>query len=152
MLKIVCFAVIMMFVLPLHSHESGLKPDSNAAAEAEIKALEMELAKLMVKADWSQYASHLADDYVRVGTNGQMQTKGEVLADLRSDKNKLLDLIPEDLQAKLYGDTAILNAHLTMLSRQNARVTTTFHRTTEVFVRRGDKWWIVALSDVPIRQ
>ena len=65
-----------------------------------------------------------------------------MLADYRAGKNMPLDAIPEELEVRVFGEAAILTGHLTTLVRQNGRVTTTFLRATEVFVKRDEKWFL----------
>ena len=149
-IKICGCLMFSLLALTAGAQGPGLKADADPSGASEIKNLELELAKLIVKGDWAQYSIHLGDDYVRVGAHGEVENKDEVLAGYRSGKNLILDMIPEDLQVKSYGDTAILNEHLTMLVRQNGHVITSVHRVTEVFIRRAGQWSMVALSDVPM--
>ncbi|MBZ5722810.1 MAG: nuclear transport factor 2 family protein [Acidobacteriia bacterium] len=146
------FALILLTALslPVLAQDATLKADANPPAESEVKKAEADLAKLLVQADWDQYAARLSDDYVRTENNGDVKTKAEVLADLRSGKSKLLDVIPEELQVRLYGDTAILTGHLSALTRQNGRVTTVFSRITETFVKHNGSWFLAALQQTTV--
>jgi ketosteroid isomerase-like protein len=126
------------------AQEAGIKADTNPAAEAEIKNVEMELAKLLVKEDWDKYAAFLTEDYVRTTSKGNVQNKQEFMGDVRSPDKKVLDMMPEELQVRVFGESAILTGHLTMLARQNGRVTTSFSRYTKIFVKRNDRWMLAA--------
>ena len=53
-------------------------------------------------------------------------------------------MIPEELQVVTYGDTAVATSHVSILSRQNGKVITTFSRFTDVYVQREGKWYMVA--------
>jgi ketosteroid isomerase-like protein len=140
--------IVLALLLPLPAQETGLKASANFSIETEIKALETQLDDLLLKSNWQEYASHLADDYSQVGE--QIQNKQAVLADLQSGKVKFLYLTPDEMQVRCYGDIAILNLHLSIVARENGRVITTSHRMTKVFLRQEGRWLLVSLTDVPV--
>ena len=146
-----CLAIILLtWCLPALAQEAVLKADANPSAESEVKKLEVDLDKLLVQGDWDQYAAHLSDDYLRTENNGTVKNKAEVLSDLRSEAKKLLDVIPEELQVRVYGDAAILTGHLSALTRQNGRVTTVFSRITETYIRHNGIWFLAALQQTTV--
>jgi ketosteroid isomerase-like protein len=146
-----CFAIILLTACLLaFAQEAGLEADTNPSAESEVKKLEADLDKLLVQGDWNQYAAHLSDDYIRTENNGTVKNKADVLTDLRSEAKKLLDVIPEELQVRVYGDTAILTGHISALTRQNGRVTTVFSRITETYIKRNGSWFLAALQQTTV--
>lgn len=150
MLKFCVTIILLAVCLPTLAQEAGLKADTNPSAESEVKKLEADLDKLLVQGDWDQYAAHLSDDYLRTENNGTVKNKAEVLTDLRSEAKKLLDVIPEELQVRVYGDTAILTGHLSALTRQNGRVTTVFSRITGTYIKRNGIWFLAALQQTTV--
>ena len=54
---------------------AGLSADRNEIAEAEIKALELHLAKLLVSRSFDEYEQHLAADYTRISASGVVETR-----------------------------------------------------------------------------
>jgi ketosteroid isomerase-like protein len=144
MLKSSLLWILLVAVGVCLGQEAGVKADANAAAQAEVQNLELELAKLLVKGDWEQYAASLTDDYVRTTTKGNIQNKQEFMDEVRAPEKKVLDMIPEELQVRVYGDSAILTGHLTMLARQQGRVTTSFSRYSRMFVKRNNRWMVAA--------
>jgi ketosteroid isomerase-like protein len=60
------------------------------------------------------------------------------------DREKILDLSPEDLKIRVYGETAIVTGHFTLVQRRNGRVDTFFARQTDVFLKRGGRWLLAA--------
>ena len=97
---------------------------------------------MLVHADWDHYAPRLSDDYLRINFNGTEQTKKETLTYLRSGPSKILDLAPENLKVRLYGDTAIVTGRLTAVQRMNGKVITTFTNFTDVFAKRDGQWML----------
>jgi ketosteroid isomerase-like protein len=146
-----CTFIALMVALSLSMlGQEAPTADANPAAQEEIKKLEMDLAKLLVQADGGRYGSHLTEDYVRITTTGQVKHRAEVLSDLRSEKDKLLDVIPEELEVRIYGDTAVLTGHLSELTRSSGRVTTVFSRFTSVFVKRNGAWFLANLQSTQV--
>jgi ketosteroid isomerase-like protein len=125
--------------LPVPAQET-LRADTNTAAEDEIRKVELDLAQTMIRGEWDSYAAHLMDDYERAASNGTTENKAAVMTHLRSGSEKVLDLTPEELKIRVYGDTAILTGHFTLVQRRNGRVDTYFTRETEVFLRRNGRW------------
>lgn len=142
------FLLLSLSVLS-HTQVATLQADSSPAA-AEVQKLDLDLAKLMVQEKWDEYASYLAEDFVRTSSDGSLETKKDVLADLRSGKDKILDVMPEELAIHAYGDTAILTGHLSVVARRNGRVNTAFSRITEVFVKRDGRWFLVATQSTAV--
>jgi len=151
MLRVVLIVLLAGFCLPLSAPASALHSDPDtAASQEEIKKLELDLARMLAKSDWDQYSSHLAEDFVRIDEQGVVLDKAALLTNLRSGKPALLSVMPEELVVRIYGDTAVLTGHLTVLRRQNGKVTTSFLRYTEVFVRRAGQWSSVTLQTTQV--
>ena len=145
------FSMAVLFALlslPSQAQESALKADNSAAPT--VQKLELDIAKLMVDGKWNDYANYLAEDFVRTSANGTIEHKPQAWAEFRTGNNKLLDMILEDLQTVSYGDTAVVTSHVSILARQNGRVTTTFSRFTDTFVQRDGHWFMIASQATPL--
>jgi ketosteroid isomerase-like protein len=144
MMKTWCLVILAASIfLPAFAQEST-RADANSAVEDEIKKLEADLAQMIVHGEWDQYAAHLMDDYAAADRNGEIQDKAAALAGLRAGKEKILDVAPEELKVRVYGDTAIVTGHFTLVQRRNGRVDTFFARQTDVFLKRGGHWLLAA--------
>lgn len=130
---------VVALVLPAFPQDA-MRADVNSPDEADVKKVELEMAQMIVHADWDQYLPHLMDDYALSDRNGVIQNKAALMAALRDGKEKVLDLAPEELSIRVYGDTAIVTGHFTMVQRRNGRVDTFFSRQTDVFLKRNGKW------------
>lgn len=117
--------------------------DPDAAAEAEIKALELHLAQLLVSREFDEYEKYLAADYTRINANGVVETREQVLAGFRASTGGY-SMQPTDLVVKIYGDTAILTGTLTVASAEATRMS----RFRKVFIRRDGRWFLVSLQGV----
>jgi ketosteroid isomerase-like protein len=142
--------VVAVLGAPRYGQQATLRADSNPAAEEEVRKLELDLSRLLVKGDWGQYATYLADDYVRTNPDGKDQAREEVLAEFRSGQSTLVDMFPEDLKVRVYGDTALLAGNLTVVARQAGKVHESHVRCTKVFLRREGRWFLVSMHAAPI--
>lgn len=118
-----------------------LSADRNEATEAEIKALEMHLAGLLVAGDFDAYERFLATDYTRISAAGVVETHEQVMAAYRSSPH-VGSMSPTDLDVKIYGDAAILTGKLTISSATGIRQS----RFRKVFIRRDGGWFLVSLQ------
>jgi ketosteroid isomerase-like protein len=144
--KVVTVAVFLALSLTLTAQQTGLHAEANPAVEREIKALELKLADLIVKADWDEYAKHLAEDYLHTRENGQVENKDEALASLSDVKRKIIvmEMEPASLKIRLYGDTAVSSAEFTVTVRDSGQVKSRRTRLSDVFVKRDGGWILIA--------
>ncbi len=152
MRKIFIIALLSAVSTVLSAQQPDVHADANAAAEGEIKALELKLADLIVHDDWDEYAKHLASDYLHTRDNGHVEGKDEALASLRDVKRKVIvmEMEPADLAVRIYGDTAVANAEFTIRVRDSGQVKSRRTRLTGVFVKRDGQWSQVAEQETPI--
>jgi len=138
--------VVLFLGIALQAQQPIIHADANPVAEGEIKALESKLADHIVRGDWDDYASHLAPDYLHTRDNGQVENKDQTLVSLRDVKRKIIvmELEPSDLMIRIYGDTAISNAEVTVRVRDNGQVNGRRLRVTDIFIKREGQWYVVA--------
>jgi len=145
--------VIILFVglnLPLSAQEPVAKVDETPATHAAVEKLDLDIAKMLVAGDWERYGAQLSEDFVHTAADGAIEHKQQAWIEFRSGKNKMLDMIPEELQVSTYGDTAVVVSHVTILARLNGRVITTFSRFTDVFVQRDGRWLMISSQATPM--
>jgi len=139
-------AALLMPLGSVNAETSRIRADRDAAAEAAVKALELQLCDLLVRGDWRAYASHLTDDYVRV-LPGKIQNKAEVLQEFRTSKDKIISMVPKMIRTRIYGDTAIVIIDVYARDRTpTGAIIEDNGRGTKVFVRRNGKWYLAQLA------
>lgn len=116
---------------------------SDSARQPEIQSLELKLADLIVREKWDDYEKYLAPDFTRISDNGALEDRNEVMAAFRNGPRKIIILEPENLQVRMYGNTAVLQGVMTVSARESGRVTTRRESTTDVFVKRDGQWYLV---------
>src|SRR5260221_3314200 len=101
---VTAFAVL---ALPVPVQKSNVRADNSPEAVESIKKFELELCDLIVRGEWDAYASRLTDDYIRI-LPGKIQDKEEVLNEFRTSNAKTTSMVPERMDVRIYGETAIV--------------------------------------------
>ena len=122
-----------------------LSADRNDAAEAEVKALELHLAKLLVAHNFDAYKKYLSTDYSRIGPTGTVESREQVMKSFRASPPDE-GMEPTEIEVKVYGDTAILTGKLALTKAGAVR----HARFRKVFIRRGGQWFLVSLQGVTL--
>jgi hypothetical protein len=148
--RLLAVFVTVALVSTALAQQGSISADSDRSAEEEVKKLETEISDLVVRGQWDAYATHLAGDYCLGDI--KPQTREEVLAELRSGQSKILNLFPEGLRVRVYGDTAVLTGHLTVLTRQAGKVITRYSQFTDVFLRRDGRWFLLSTQRTPVKE
>ena len=138
--------VLAVSCLPASAQTSGVSANADVIAVADIKALEQRLCRLLVDRRYHEYALYLADDYVRMSSSGDVETKQQVLESFKDQKTVLLSLVPEAMEVRVYGDAAILTLKLTIQVQSGEGVEARFSRVTKTFVRRAGRWYLASMA------
>ena len=145
MRKTLLITVLLALSAALIAQPPNARTDGNSVAGAEIKALEVRLAELIVKGDWDEYEKHLAADYLHTRDSGQVENREEALASLRDIHRKVIIMEMEpDLTVRIHGDTAVCSAEFTIRVRENGQVKSRRLRLGDVFVKRDGQWSLIA--------
>lgn len=142
---------LAVLALPSHAQKSNIHADNNPEAVESVKKFELELCDLIVRGEWDAYASHLTDDYVRV-LPGKIQSKEEVLTEFHTSSTRTISMVPEQMDVRIYGDTAIMIIQLRS-REQTLDGHTIDHRgrPAKVFIRRNGKWFLAQLTGSPLK-
>ncbi|HZU42665.1 MAG TPA: nuclear transport factor 2 family protein [Terriglobales bacterium] len=124
--------------------------DGNSAEVEQLRKLELQMCDLLVRGDMEAYGQHVAEDYVRVGSDGSMTTKSDVLRAFQ--KNPIVAMDPADIQIRVYGEAAVLNIALTFKQQRPQGLVTSRSRITKTFVKHEQHWMLVSLVETPLPQ
>jgi hypothetical protein len=117
-----------------------LRADQDSVLIKQLVNLEFTLDKLLDERDFNTYETYLADDYTRISANGKINTKDEVLKQFQSLRPGAIETTPEILQVRVYGNTAILNIHITIKEKELTRESLL----TKVFILCDGNWIMVS--------
>jgi ketosteroid isomerase-like protein len=115
-----------------------------AAADEVVKAAELQRFEAAQKNDLDALDKLLADDLTYTHSTGMLQTKAQLLADLKSGKLQFKKIEPADLQVRVYGTTAIINGTAKVAVVSDGQAKDINLRFTDVWVNRAGRWQMVA--------
>jgi ketosteroid isomerase-like protein len=145
-------ALLTVLALSASGQNSNVRADADPAAVESVKKFEIKLCDLLVRGEWDSYAGHLTDDYVRI-IPGKIQGKEDVLNEFRSSNVKTISMVPEKMDVRIYGDTAVMIIQLRFRERApDGKTTDKLGRPTKVFVRRHGQWYLAQLVGSPLNQ
>jgi ketosteroid isomerase-like protein len=107
---------------------------------SEFEALESKWASIVERRDAEAARAFLADDFVLSSTGGVGPNvpKDEWLAAL--DEIETRSLVPRDVDARVFGDVAVVSARLGWDATLRDQDLTGDYAVTDVFTRHGGRW------------
>ena len=126
------------------------KPAASVSPEQAIRQIETDWANAEVKADLAAIDRIEAPDWQLSDPEGNVSTKAEADADLKSGALKLMSFKIDDLKVRIFGDTAIVHGLETEKSSYKGDDTSGQYRFTDVFVKRGGVWRAVATHETRV--
>jgi len=109
-------------------------------AARQVERLERDLVAAIGQGDLATYDRIVANDYVAFEASGKTTPKAEILASYRSGARKYTDLEIFDVEARVFGDTAVVTAKTKGLRREGDRDVPNRVRYVRVYAKRNGKW------------
>jgi ketosteroid isomerase-like protein len=148
--------VVMALTLALGQEQAEKKSPgqgkgaATGAIEQQIKDLEKQWNDATLKHDAEALGRILADDVVDISGTGQVSTKAQDLADLKSGEPKLESSSVEDMKVRVFGNVAVVNGHYTEKGTYKGKDISGEGRFTDVFVKRQGRWQCVSTQGTRI--
>ena len=130
----------------------GKKAGQSANTEQAIRQLISQLTNALMKSDTAALDRLWADDYSFTNPSGVVQTKAQRLAELKSGDLKFESFSTDDVQVRVYGDTAVVTSRATLKGRRQGQDIGGQTRGTSVYVKRQGRWQLVAGQATSIAQ
>jgi ketosteroid isomerase-like protein len=131
-MKISTIAVVLALCLP---HLATAQ-----SVQQQLKELEMQWANAGVKKDLAVIDRLLADDFITTDPQGEVFTKTEEIAFLKSGEDIVLSAALSDIQVRAYGDAAIVTYVYKAKESLKGRDVSGTSRWTDTWVKRGGSW------------
>jgi ketosteroid isomerase-like protein len=117
---------------------------NKAADEGALRAIEEKWDAASVKGDTAALSAIFADTFVSTSTEGQLRTKAEVLARLKSGEVKYQTAKVDDLKISIYGDAAVVTGRWRGKFVEKGKAMDETERFTDTFIRQNGQWRCVA--------
>jgi ketosteroid isomerase-like protein len=128
-------------------------------AQTQTESVEQELIKLenawadaVVKKDLAFLEGIWGDDYAWTASDGNVWSKAQTLASLKSGEDAVLSLRTDDVKVRVYGDAAVATGRSTFNETFKGKDVSGSERFTDTWVRRSGRWQCVAMHCSRIAQ
>jgi ketosteroid isomerase-like protein len=108
-----------------------------------IKKFEEDIGEAMLAADIEKLNQTYADDWVTVGSSGQIFTKEGLLSDFKSSQHKLVSFENGPMDVQVVGDVAVVQASVNEKRLQDGKDISGQFVFIDLLKKRGGKWVIV---------
>jgi uncharacterized protein (TIGR02246 family) len=140
--------VIAALVLTAASIALGQKQsarrEQRRSVEQAIRQLDNERIQAQIGADAAALDRIYADDFIGVGPSGTVRTKAQVLSDFTSGNLKFQSITTDEVQVRVYGNTAVETGLSTMIGQDRGKAVPRDNRFTRVWVKQQGRWRLVA--------
>ena len=125
------------------AQEQGATKD-RGSTEQVIWQLDSERIQAQIGADAVALDRIYADDFIGVGPSGTVRTKPQVLSDFTSGTLKFQSITTDDVQVRIYENTAVETGLSTMIGQDKGKTVPRDTRFTRVWVKQHGRWRLVA--------
>ncbi len=134
--------------------QAGSQParQNQSKVQREIIELDSQRMRAMVHVDIAALDRILADDLTYTHSTGRVDTKATLLGALRSGELKYEMIEPENIEARVYGDAAVVTGRATMAVRSGNQRSSFQIRFTDVYVKRHGRWQMCAWQSTRLPQ
>lgn len=127
------------------------KPPSNEAdTVALIKKLENDRIQAGVRKDVALVEAATADEYLQIDWDGKVLDKAATLARIKSSSIQLQSNTLDELDVKVYGNTAVVRGLATRKGTMDGRDISTAIRYTRVYANRDGRWQVVQFQQTRV--
>lgn len=125
------------------AQEQGATKDQGSTEQV-IRQLDAERIQAQIGADVVALDRIYADDFIGVGPSGTVRTKPQVLSDFTSGTLKFQSITTDDVQVRIYENTAVETGLSTMIGQDKGKTVPRDTRFTRVWVKLHGRWRLVA--------
>jgi uncharacterized protein (TIGR02246 family) len=140
--------VITVIALTATSIALGQKKSASktggSTVEQAIKQVDNERIQAQINADAAALDRIYADDFIGIGPSGAVRTKPQVLADFTSHDLKFQSITTDEVQVRVYENTAVETGLSTMIGQDKGKTVPRDNRFTRVWVNQQGRWRLVA--------
>ena len=120
---------------------SAQGPDDQA--KREVQDVEKEWREAWIRGDPAALDRIHADDYLSINYLGQLNTKAQVMSDVRAGAFKYESMEHKDVVMRVYGNVVIVNARTINKGHRRDRDVSGEFSYTRVYVKRDGRWQAV---------
>jgi ketosteroid isomerase-like protein len=120
--------------------------------ERDLIAIEHEFDRALGEANVNALDQILTSDWTLLDITGGVITKEPFLEALKSGDLKFISIVPDEIQVRIYIDSAVVTGRTEMNVRYMGQELTVQSRFTHVYQKSEGAWRMVAAQGTPIQQ
>jgi ketosteroid isomerase-like protein len=121
-----------------------------ASDEQAIRKLDREMAVATYMADTEWFRTHLSDDYVRITSSGELQTKAELIDSMKKRGTYIEPYETSDVRIHAHGSTAIVTGHVVQRYSDSGERVVAELRYSDVWIKTAEGWFNISSQVSPI--
>lgn len=123
-----------------------------SADEKAVMAAEKQRFDAQVSKNYTVLEQVLANDLIYTHSNGNTDGKQSYIQSIRDGKSNYAAIDPQEQKVRVYGNTAIINGVCLVKMNNNNQPTELKLRYTDVYVKNGNQWQMVAWQSLRMAQ
>ena len=121
-----------------------------ASDEQALRRLDREMAIATYMADPNWFRIHLSDDYVRITSTGELQTKAELVESMKKRGTYLEPFEASDVRIRAHGSTAIVTGRIVQRYKEAGDQVVAELRYNDVWIKTDEGWLNIYSQVSPI--
>lgn len=123
--------------------KEGEKVVASTGAEEAIRKLDGELADAAARNDTATIERIYADDFTFTSPFGNVSTKAQLIAAIKSGELKYESLTQDDVNVRVYGDAAVVTGRANVKLQNRGEAINGQFRFTRTYVKKDGRWQLV---------
>jgi uncharacterized protein (TIGR02246 family) len=145
MRRTLVIAALVLTAVPIAlGQQQSARRGQRGSVEQAIRQVDNERIQAQIHADAAALDRIYADDFIGVGPSGTVRTKPQVISDFTSGNLKFQSITTDDVQVRVYGNTAVETGRSTMNGQDKGKAVPRDNRFTRVWVKQQGRWRLVA--------
>ena len=145
MRRTLVIAALVLTAVPIAlGQQQSARREQRGSVEQAIRQVDNERIQAQIHADAAALDRIYADDFIGVGPSGTVRTKPQVISDFTSGNLKFQSITTDDVQVRVYRDTAVETGLSTMVGQDKGKAVPRDTRFTRVWVKQRGRWRLVA--------
>jgi len=150
-MKHIVYAAILTVALLSVGRQQSVAQDADTAAEQEVRQTIEKYRKALLQKDAATLERIWADDYTFTNGAGEIHSKADRLANLKSGATSLDSISEEeDMKVRIHGNVAVATSRVTIKGQYSGKQTSGQYRTIHVWVKGATGWQLVANQLTPV--
>src|SRR5204863_250833 len=118
--------------------------ERSRSVEQAIRKVDDARIQAQIHADAAVLDRIYAEDFIGIGPSGTVRAKPQVISDFTSGDLKFTSITTDDVQVRVYGNTAVEIGRSTMDGHDKGKAVPRDNRFTRVWIKQRGRWRLVS--------